>query len=94
LRNRLQSENVCARAAENEIDLNVAAEVFLKQLDGARCERIVAVSDDVTFVAASASTSRMNTGVVVAGETAFGMAQRQEGPIWCSVSHSVLSLFC
>jgi hypothetical protein len=47
--------------------------VFLKQLRRARSERIVAVSDYVTFVRGfdGVDDFRMDTGVVVAGETSL-----------------------
>ena len=47
---RLQSENIRARAAKNKIDRNFSTEMFLKQLRRARGKRIVTVRDDVAII--------------------------------------------
>src|SRR5215217_1537518 len=71
--NRLQPENVSARAAKDEIDRNVSPEMLLEQLCRPLSERIVAISDDVSVVRSldSFDDLRMHSGVVVAGEAAF-----------------------
>ena len=68
-----QAENVCAGAAEDKVNSDVAAKVFLKELYRPRRERIVAVSDNVAVVSGTDSLDhlRMNTGVIVTGEAAF-----------------------
>src|SRR6185437_11535531 len=69
---RLQAKNIRAGAAEDKVHRDVA-EVFLKQLQRTRRDRIAAIRDHVAFIRALDSVDylRMHAGVVVAREAPF-----------------------
>src|ERR1041384_736878 len=83
VRYRFQAEDVCARAAKDKKDCNVA-EVFLKQLHRARGDRVAAVRDHMTVIRAldRIDDLRMHTGIVVAGEAALTHTIRSKNPFY------------
>jgi hypothetical protein len=72
MRHRLQAEDISRSSIENKKYFNVATKVLTKLFDRRVGKRIVAVTDCVSLVGRcnGAKDLRMNTGIVVAGETA------------------------
>ncbi len=73
LRYCFESEHIRARAAEDEKDFYVFAQMLLKLFCGLRGVRVVAIGDDMSVVDGSDRLhhARMNAGVVVTGKAAF-----------------------
>src|SRR6266404_1263088 len=68
---RLETQNIRSGAAKHKIDSNVFPKVLLELFYGSCSVRIVAVSNDVPRVCSGNSFYhfRVNTSIIVAGET-------------------------
>ena len=66
-----QTQHVGARAAKNEKHLRIFPKLVAKELDCARCVRIIAIGNHMAIVGSSYSLHnlRMDAGVVIAGKT-------------------------
>src|SRR5262245_39702062 len=77
----LDAQDVCASATEDEVDIDVVAEVALEKFGGSFSIAIITVGDDVTLICSDDRVKYfwVNAGVVIACETAFWTGSLHKG---------------